>query len=279
VVRVFAVAAGFSSRTDAQPGCGASLPAGVGGRRPAPTTKDVNARLPHIRGGLSRIALDENRPMLFSPHAWGLPHFIAAAEHPHTRGGSSFRGWARLTAQGSPPHSHGGLSGPDDTAPTRRHSSQHAWGSASRRRTDCPGPAVSSPRAWGSVQGVDTAEGSLDVFPIPVGVCRPFPGRQRSSWDASHTHGASLRSGMPTTCRPRLPHTHVGVVRSRRRTARAAASLPHTRGGVSQVWDGEHVQGPPSPLAWGSVHGAGGDVDVCVALPTYVRVCRGCRGR
>ncbi len=122
-----------------------------GGRRPTPTTKDVNARLPHIHGGLSRIALDENRPMLFSPHAWG-----SASLHRHC---------------GASPHSWGfivpGLGAPDRP----RESSPLTWGSVRPRRHRTDAPTLFPTRVGVYLPSSNRFSWASGLFPTCVRVC------------------------------------------------------------------------------------------------------------
>jgi hypothetical protein len=99
----------------------------------------------------------------------------------------------------------------------------------------------SSPHAWGSVCGGLLHLLVERVSPTHVGVCRPFPGRQRSSWDAP----------------------------------------PPTHGGFSQVWDADHVQPrshdpgrepASSPHTWGSARADRADPTLTSAFPTHVGV-------
>lgn len=211
---------------------------------------------PHVCGGCCSLTLrDDGRTVSVLPTHVGVCRGSLWTRtgpccFPHIRRGSSFRGWARLTAQGNPPHSHEGPSGPNDAALTGRHSSQYAWGLppvveqiflAQRSLPLVRGglsrvlilPKVrstSSPRTWGcvadaaagdglspvpptrvgSVQRVDAAEVALGV-PTRVGVFPADGYDLDESRNTPHVPWGSVRPVEQERVQSRFFPTHVGV--------------------------------------------------------------------
>ena len=194
----------------------------------------LHSSLPHTRGGVSPILTIDPGASGSSPHTWGCFSFPA----PEGARASVFPTHVGVflgVRRGVAPHS--GL--------------PHTRGGVSRISHDLGPVELSSPHTWGCFLGLVHFRAVGCVFPTHVGVfLLPML-------------GFGFHAVFPT---------HVGVFLCAMPPLYMEASLPHTRGGVSQDGCSCDCWKLSSPHTWGCFHDIGANPLLRAVFPTHVGV-------
>ena len=177
---------------------------------------------------------------------------------------------ARRAQFKSLPHARGGVSKPCGSS-KQRCCLPHARGGVSISGENSFAAGGSSPRPWGCFFTLDPRSPRSSVFPTPVGVFLAIPQPQRRRRRLPHARGGVSRSGLalmyadrssprpwgcfsgeslyygPTGVFP----TPVGVFPCIEPLAIRWPSLPHARGGVSEIQPVFDKHKRSSPRPWG----------------------------
>ena len=212
-------------------------------------------RLPHARGGVSRVeSSSASTPAVFPTHVGVFPSRSIPSPPPL-----------------SLPHARGGVSGLTNS---------------------CPRIALSSPRTWGCFSGSGSWWCHARVFPTHVGVFPFLEKVPKIRKSLPHARGgvsakladiAKQRESSPRTwgCfqSPVVLHkvvgvfpTHVGVFLKRVAFSNAFNGLPHARGGVSNEDDAAEAEKMSSPRTWGCFISGLLICSLAQVFPTHVGV-------
>ena len=231
--------------------------------------------LPHARGGVSFVYLEEDCDLSSSPRSWGcfpgaFVDVVVGRVFPTLVG--------VFPGKYSKRHRHAGL--------------PHARGGVSVSCPDAVTSVASSPRSWGCFRMTCETSHHGTVFPTLVGVfptgTRPIPHR-RSLPHARGGVSATLYAGRSTVASsPRswgcfvanLAHsvfvdvfpTLVGVFPSRSIPTWKKSCLPHARGGVSKRGSDMLYFDKSSPRSWGCFHFGSPATRCTTVFPTLVGV-------
>ncbi len=216
--------------------------------------QDLRKRLPHARGGVSKMFQDLWEFAASSPRAWGCFLYQSMAGLPEyvfpTRVGVFLYMASLESGQASLPHARGGVS--------LKEASSHL-------------SVESSPRAWGCFRPGHGRRHLHHVFPTRVGVFPTKPLTISGESCLPHARGGVSTSVMMVVsslgssprawgCFRRPPvarrlrgvfPTRVGVFPQPRRRTSPRRSLPHARGGVSVHPSMLNFLDRSSPRAWG----------------------------
>ena len=170
----------------------------------------------------------------------------------------------------------------------------HTRGGVSVICTFSPPWLLSSPHTWGCFLLSIIRWASRWVFPTHVGVFPLVPSQRWEALGLPHTRGGVSENPLRHRVQaPSSPHTwgcfcrfhssiqgeqvfptHVGVFLLLHGRRQRAASLPHTRGGVSVIADASRLWGKSSPHTWGCFRGRDGKRHLRAVFPTHVGVFR-----
>ena len=233
-------------------------------------------RLPHARGGVSRVVLALPVLYLSSPRTWGCfcPRNPVGARRrglPHARGGVSDEHATALVVQPVFPTHVGVFPGPSGCGQANA-GLPHARGGVSYFGSLSEEASMSSPRTWGCFQRDRNLFSFGLVFPTHVGVFLVRP-TLRYPWPCLPHARGGVSIGLVEHIRTPMssPRTW-GCFRRRERDEYDYDRLPHARGGVSIFWPCVCGRAQSSPRTWGCFQSRLHAENLRVVFPTHVGV-------